>query len=1194
MAYETEAEWKAAQPDLTKITNPMEQRVALESWQMQRPGYVNPMDFNNYESYAGAAGIQSGKDAGNDLTNRANFYGMTIENYQNALSGDPTKPMGGNQAVYGSQLLSPLEQRAAEAARGQGIASTTLSPEMQALAQKYPNYFVDYAKQNPDVFNAASQRFQNYLATTYPGTLEYQSVLSGPMQFSPEGVKYPKIDDTVSMYILDPRTNQIIKNPKYKGVKKAADGGLMSLADSPKQSGLHQFAQQVAKHGRGDDSLLVHMTPDEVRNLQRFAQANGTTLTINPTTGLPEAGLLSDLFKAVAPIALGAFLGPAGMGISFGGLSSALSAGIATGGITALATGSLSRGLMAGLGAYGGAGLGESFMTAGGGMSAANAASAAQGQLGAANLALGEAMPAQAAEQFTKDAVTRMTPSGAVSAGFNKAIASPTAALDFAKNNLGNLAYAAAPIAAGLMVPTTTKMPDPKDTGYIRQMAYNINPDTGRPDPLYGRVEMAPVKASEWKDKTFQGQRDLFYQQNPNPYALGVGSLNQPPQQQQPTPMAGGGIVALAAGGDYRSLTKDSSAEDIASAYKQFTTAGGGDTAANQQAAINYLTNLGIGQDKIGQAYGTYQASPTYTDYTQQNVVDYLTTNKNADIAADTTKFNANPFLVNQAINQMASGYLEPSQTTAGSGAQKYYDAFTNAGIDANELFSANKTLNPNYAFDAQTGEAGLNALKRAFGVAKQFDTYEYDKAPGTQLEKDVAFLKQYDAGKFTGDRAQQIEDIARETGLSLNDATRRYDAARAAMKPVTPITPLPIAPITPPPFTSVVPTGYYGSGPATGVDYRGNTVSIATPGDIIRNPDGTSTVVPNIPGREPGGFTGIEGVKSAYTAGGGSLGYTAAVPKTAAEHNALYNKQTDDSLDAYNYLMGKGKNLTQRKAETRDRPVAQRYDEAILGRKMGKPVATTATTKKVIGVPGQPQTYFDEAAYLAANPDVAAEIKTGKTASGQPTRLTSAYDHYLMYGKAEGRPFTGDYQGYTTALALASAAGAGGGDGPSGPSGNNSGTVSGFTPAPPDSTIAESFGVAPASTDGNTGSTTGTEGGAVASARGGLLPRGYAVGGGLGSLGSYSDGGRLLKGPGDGVSDSIPATIGAKNQPARLADGEFVIPARIVSELGNGSTDAGAKKLYAMMDRVQRARGKTTGKNKVAANSRADKYLPA
>jgi hypothetical protein len=105
--------------------------------------------------------------------------------------------------------------------------------------------------------------------------------------------------------------------------------------------------------------------------------------------------------------------------------------------------------------------------------------------------------------------------------------------------------------------------------------------------------------------------------------------------------------------------------------------------------------------------------------------------------------------------------------------------------------------------------------------------------------------------------------------------------------------------------------------------------------------------------------------------------------------------------------------------------------------------------------------------------------------------------------------------------------------------------------------------------------------------ASGGMM--GYGSGG-ISTLGRYSDGGRLLRGPGDGVSDSIPATIGGR-QPARLADGEFVVPARIVSELGNGSTDAGAKKLYAMMDRVQNARKKTT-KN-VAANTKADRYLP-
>lgn len=91
------------------------------------------------------------------------------------------------------------------------------------------------------------------------------------------------------------------------------------------------------------------------------------------------------------------------------------------------------------------------------------------------------------------------------------------------------------------------------------------------------------------------------------------------------------------------------------------------------------------------------------------------------------------------------------------------------------------------------------------------------------------------------------------------------------------------------------------------------------------------------------------------------------------------------------------------------------------------------------------------------------------------------------------------------------------------------------------------------------------------------------------GDLGSYSDGGQLLRGPGDGVSDDIPATI-ADKQPARLADGEFVIPARIVSELGNGSTEAGARKLYAMMDRIKKARRSAKD---IAADTKTDRYLP-
>ena len=91
------------------------------------------------------------------------------------------------------------------------------------------------------------------------------------------------------------------------------------------------------------------------------------------------------------------------------------------------------------------------------------------------------------------------------------------------------------------------------------------------------------------------------------------------------------------------------------------------------------------------------------------------------------------------------------------------------------------------------------------------------------------------------------------------------------------------------------------------------------------------------------------------------------------------------------------------------------------------------------------------------------------------------------------------------------------------------------------------------------------------------------------GGLGSYSDGGHLLKGPGDGMSDDIPAKIG-QHQPARLADGEFVVPADVVSHLGNGSTEAGAKQLYSMMDKIRKAR---TGKAKQAPEVKADKFLP-
>ena len=117
---------------------------------------------------------------------------------------------------------------------------------------------------------------------------------------------------------------------------------------------------------------------------------------------------------------------------------------------------------------------------------------------------------------------------------------------------------------------------------------------------------------------------------------------------------------------------------------------------------------------------------------------------------------------------------------------------------------------------------------------------------------------------------------------------------------------------------------------------------------------------------------------------------------------------------------------------------------------------------------------------------------------------------------------------------------------------------------------------------------------GAKADAAGSSLDPENAAQGGImhSSLGGYAAGGnpRLLKGPGDGMSDNIPATIAGK-QPARLADGEFVIPADVVSHLGNGSTEAGAKRLHEMMNKIRKAR---TGNSKQGKQINPNKFMPA
>jgi hypothetical protein len=136
---------------------------------------------------------------------------------------------------------------------------------------------------------------------------------------------------------------------------------------------LHQLAKQVQSKGRGNDKMLMHVTPREVAGLQAIAKANGGSLTVNPDTGLVEAGFLDNIL----PMVIGA-----GLTVASGGALTPLMAAGITGAGYGLATGSVEKGLMAGLGAYGGAGLGAGLTSAGASSIAEAGGSAAVDQLG--------------------------------------------------------------------------------------------------------------------------------------------------------------------------------------------------------------------------------------------------------------------------------------------------------------------------------------------------------------------------------------------------------------------------------------------------------------------------------------------------------------------------------------------------------------------------------------------------------------------------------------------------------------------------------------------------------------------------------------------------------------------------------------------------------------------------------------------
>jgi hypothetical protein len=646
-------------------------------------------------------------------------------------------------------------------------------------------------------------------------------------------------------------------------------------------------------------------------------------------------------------------------------------------------------------------------------------------------------------------------------------------------------------------------------------------------------------------------------------------------------------------------------------------------------------------------------STPSYTSYSDAQVAKWFLDNPTATDAQVQTAIRdskIDPAAVNRYIASLTSGFKGSTADERGSGTFGVYNQLKAQGITPDEYYAAAIANDPKYAgWTKQMIQEGydLNKAMYALSDAKKgvvtdtdwaklmvgkgtWDKPQYD--PNEMAQATGLSIKEVQA-RFDLEKAKANPVITCGAGFKLSADGKSCVPDKVGVVECGPGFKLSIDGKSCVRDTVVTtqetscPTGYHWDKTAnacvknvdatqtttttvdkpTNIDVADKTalpVGVSGAGVTTINPNGTITTRPDL-------SLGMKEVRDAYEAGGGSLGVNKNLfaPTTYKEVEDRY-KLTGGSKQAMDYLTGKTKYSPV--PYTEDGQVSKSYAESVMkiprasSSKMyifkdGKFVPnpeyaiptydskgvkssnltnadvktfmdkgpsadafyTWATTnnlspeqialasdkpineisklytgaKELTDEEGKIdqtkvdekaakdiETNWDEAAYLAANPSVAEELRTGKSVSGKPVLFTSGYDHYLKYGKDQG-----------------------------------------WKP-----TVKKAAG-------------------------GGLMNMAMARGGMAGQfdLGGYSDGGRLLRGPGDGVSDSIPATIGNK-RPARLADGEFVVPARIVSELGNGSTEAGARKLYAMMNRVQAARRGTVGKGRVAKNSRSDKYLPA
>ena len=946
---------------------------------------------------------------------------------------------------------------------------------------------------------------------------------------------------------------------------------------------LQLAAQHLSHQGRGPDDTLVHMSKNELKSLSDLAMAHGGQLTTNPQTGLPEAGMLDKLLPTII-----------GAGISYFTGIPAAQIGLGIGAFETVRTGSLQKGLMAGLGAYGGAGLTAGLATAGAdAMTTAGVGNYAEilaGQgLEAGTTAYGEAASKLALESQKNAFASPLNEK--LSSGVSELFKNP----DRVVNSMGggfdtirNIGSAAAPLLGAEEVkanmPKTTTQP-----GKVRSYSYN---PYGQTYTSTGDYEV-PVTAA---DGGLMGMYDgynpnqLNFAQRSEP-VVRMADGGTPPQNVEQlytsilgrAPDTGGAEYWQQRFGDtldpdeINTFTQAANVE-IANRPAATTSAGTGaaPTTAAQTPPPSAPVPISAGIQSLYQDILYRDPDAGGAQYWQQRFGDTVDeTERNVFMQAAKPEQQVADMYRNVLGRDPDPGGLTywTTRINKGEPVSNVYNEFLGAARENQEMVTADQNKNATFE-QAITPYTGYRSTAQT-NIVDEWVRNNLGREPTAEDKKQTWYKDAFNTmntvpeaknlyGQFqTYAKADRIKDAT--ASLAAKGLTEA-DVLRQTGKTIAQLV-----------NSEIDSTDLIGAsqlrapGTKTGFDFSGvrttpqtnaptgttNPYGNATnPGDITRNPDGSTTITPNIPGRPYGGFSGMGQVKNAYTDGGGSLGYTPQTPKTMEEFNQLYNKQTGGSKQAYDYLTGKADYSATPYTKTGE--LMKPYSESI----MGTPVNNA--TKQVL---------FDPATKkYKTNPDY-----VPITYSSKGEKVYGLSNNEIIKRSTAGESFAKEsgvtYEQISKALNI------------------SIDEAKKRYPALGQPAAAAEVAPKPFNYTGNRGGMGGSSFGGTNRAAGGLMDA-YA-GGGMSHLGDYSDGGRLLRGPGDGVSDSIPATIGNK-QPARLADGEFVVPARIVSELGNGSTEAGARKLYAMMDRIQKARGKTVGKGKVAKNSRSEKYLPA